>query len=88
MDNHFFQTMGHSCFRRILSDDLGRVGSRFAGTAKIHLSRTRPRNSVSLGIGNRDDRIVECRAHLGNASGDILAPLSFADLQLADLFFE
>ena len=88
MYNHFLQAMCHSCLGSILGDDLRSICSRFTRAAEIHFTRAGPRNSVTFRICNRDNRIVESRAHFGDARGNILTSLSLSDLELAYLLLE
>ena len=49
--------------------------SRLARTLKALTTRRRPRQSIALTIGNRDDGVIEGRMHVGDTVRNVLADL-------------
>src|SRR5579862_780312 len=63
----------HGLLAGILGGDLRGVGGRFARALEALAARGRPGNRVALGIGDRDHRVVEARADMRGARGNVLA---------------
>src|SRR5215213_754677 len=58
---------------RPLGGQLGGERRRLAGALEPHAARRRPRDDVALGVGDRDDRVVERALDVHHAGGDVLA---------------
>src|SRR5690606_105969 len=72
LDAHFQRL--HAVVERglagLLGGDLGCERGRLARTAETRAARGRPRERIALAVGDRDDRVVEGRVHVGDAIGD------------------
>ena len=60
--------------------------SAFLGTLETDLPRRRPGDSLSLGIGERDDCIVKSALDMRNTHGDVLTNLRLAASRLSSCF--
>src|SRR5690606_12118365 len=60
----------------ILGRDLGGIGRRLARALEAPVPGRRPRDRVALGVGDRDDRVVERRVDVRDARRDVLALLA------------
>jgi len=67
LDHNVLKTMGHGVTGGVLSDDLGGVGGGLTRTAEVALTSAGPSDDLALGIGDRDDRVVERREDVGDA---------------------
>src|SRR6266851_1869610 len=74
---HFHFKSAHAVFlgfaRNILARHLGRIRGRFTRPLETHGARRRPRNRITLGVGDRDHCVIERRVHVSDAGGDVLA---------------
>ena len=63
----------HRGARALLGGQLRGVGRRLARTLETDLARRGPREHVALGVGDRDDRVVERALDVRDPEGDVLA---------------
>src|SRR5215207_485716 len=61
---------------RPLGGQLGGERRRLAGALEPHAARRGPRDDVALGVGDRDDRVVEGALDVHHTGGDVLAVLA------------
>jgi hypothetical protein len=69
--------MTHSYISSSLRSLLGRKRRAFAGTLKAGTTRRAKTYCVTIHIGNRNQRIVECRFNMGNSPNNIFSNFSF-----------
>ena len=73
LDLESAHAMFHGLTPGILGRDLRSIRRRFARTLETLATRRRPRDRISLGVGDRDHRIVKGRIHMRCARGDVLS---------------
>ena len=65
--------MFHGLTTGILGGHLGCIRCRFARTLEPLAAGRRPRDRITLRIGDRDHRIIKSRVHMRCARGDVLS---------------
>src|SRR5262245_15363909 len=73
VDFHLLQPELHRLARRVLRRRLGRERRALSRALEPGASRARPGHDVAHLVGERDDRVVEGRLHVGDAHTDLLA---------------
>jgi hypothetical protein len=72
LDLESAHAMFHGLTTGILGGHLGSIGCRFARTLEPLAAGRRPRDRITLRIGDRDHRIIKSRIHMRCALGDVL----------------
>ena len=88
LDDDVLEAVRHGVAGGVLSDDLRGVSGGFAGTAEVALAGAGPSDDLTLGVGDRDDRVVEGSEDVDDTGGDVLRALGFANFDRANLFLE
>lgn len=71
-DRNLLHTVLHGLLGSSLGSHLGSERRGLTGALEAHLSSRLPGNDVALGIGDRNDRVVERRTDVSLAHGNVL----------------
>src|SRR5262245_52497835 len=73
LDLQHLHAVLHGLLARVLGGHLGGVGGGLARPLEAHRARRRPGDGVALGVSDGDHGVVEARADMRDAGGDVLA---------------